>query len=276
MSQDSEDDSNATVIILNAASAVLLAGAYLMDNLLMEKRPCRTSTLSGEVWTQEVLRGNARRIVECCRMDLDIFTKLVSVLVQKGLLESTKVCSVEQQLLIFLYITGQNASNRNAQERFQHSGETISRYFNAVLEALVILAPEYIRLPNSSTIHPEIHLNDKFYPYFKDCVGAIDGVHIPASIPLDQQASFRNRKGFISQNVLAACSFNHRFLYVMAGWEGSAHDGKVLQDALEKDFIVPDGKYYLADAGYGLTPKFLVPYRGIRYHLKEWAQGIER
>lgn len=31
------------------------------------------------------------------------------------------------------------------------------------------------------------------------------------------------------------------------------------------------GKYYLADAGYMLTPSFLTPYRGMRYHLKEYT-----
>jgi len=275
MSHDDDNDFE-TILIFNCVSAGGLVGAYLADTLFKEKQPCRTSPFSGEIWTQEVLKGNARRVLECCRMDLDVFTKLVSVLVTRGPLLPTDSCSVEQQVLIFLYITGQNASNRNAQERFQHSGETISRHFNSVLQALVTLAPEYIRPPNPSIVPPEISANPKFFPYFKDCIGAIDGTHIPANIPLDQQASFRNRKGFISQNVLAACSFDHLFLYALAGWEGSANDGRVLQDALEKDFIVPDGKYYLADAGYALAPKFLVPYRGVRYHLKEWAQGSER
>jgi hypothetical protein len=39
---------------------------------------------------------------------------------------------------------------------------------------------------------------------------------------------------------------------------------------------VPEGKYYLADAGYGLRKGFLVPYRGVRYHLKETAQSGKR
>ena len=44
-----------------------------------------------------------------------------------------------------------------------------------------------------------------------------------------------------------------RFVYILAGWEGSAADSRVLSDALSKDFIVPQGKYYLADAGTSLT-----------------------
>ena len=40
----------------------------------------------------------------------------------------------------------------------------------------------------------------------------------------------------------------------------------------KKVFNIPDGKYYLADAGYTSSATVLVPYLGIRYHLKEFAQ----
>ena len=36
------------------------------------------------------------------------------------------------------------------------------------------------------------------------------------------------------------------------------------------------GKYYLADAGYALSKLCLVPYRGVRYHLKEWMRGNQQ
>jgi hypothetical protein len=42
------------------------------------------------------------------------------------------------------------------------------------------------------------------------------------------------------------------------------------------DFQVPAGKYYLADAGYPLCDKLLVPYRGVRYHLAEWSRADTR
>lgn len=45
---------------------------------------------------------------------------------------------------------------------------------------------------------------------------------------------------------------------------------RVLQDALyKKQFSIPEGKYYLADAGYANSGQLLTPYRGTRYHLKE-------
>jgi hypothetical protein len=50
---------------------------------------------------------------------------------------------------------------------------------------------------------------------------------IPAVIPVGEQGPFRNRKGFLSQNVLAVVNFDMTFSYCLAGWEGSAHDSQV-------------------------------------------------
>ena len=43
--------------------------------------------------------------------------------------------------------------------------------------------------------------------------------------------------------MLAAVDFDLRFTYMLAGWEGSAHDALILADALERDdgLRVPPG-----------------------------------
>ncbi|KAL4321791.1 hypothetical protein AHAS_Ahas14G0145800 [Arachis hypogaea] len=62
-----------------------------------------------------------------------------------------------------------------------------------------------------------------------------------------------------------------QFIYVLAGWEGSAADSRVLRDALFRNgFSVPQGHYYLCDAGYMNCEGFLAPYRGQKYHLSEF------
>lgn len=63
-------------------------------------------------------------------------------------------------------------------------------------------------------------------------------------MPRSIQAAFRGRKQYPTQNVLAAISFDLRFTYVLAGWEGSAHDALILSDALERQdgLRVPPGK----------------------------------
>jgi hypothetical protein len=61
------------------------------------------------------------------------------------------------------------------------------------------------------------------------------------------------------------------FTYILPGWEGSAHDSRVLSDAKRRGFGAPPDKYYLGDAGYANTALTLVPYQKVRYHLKEQA-----
>jgi hypothetical protein len=59
------------------------------------------------------------------------------------------------------------------------------------------------------------------------------------------QSAFRGRKHYTTQNVLAAVDFDLKFTYVLAGWEGSAHDVVILADALERHdgLQVPQGKH---------------------------------
>ena len=62
----------------------------------------------------------------------------------------------------------------------------------------------------------------------------MDGTHVPCVVDAHLQPAFHNRKGYNSQNVLAIVDFQMKFTYVVAGWEGSVHDARVLRDA-ERD-----------------------------------------
>ena len=84
-----------------------------------------------------------------------------------------------------------------------------------------------------------------------------------------QKRRFRNRHGDITQNVLAAVDFRVRFTYVLLGWEVSAHDGRVIKDAVRRGFKPPPGCYPLADAGFSNTDMWFTPNRGVRYHLRK-------
>jgi len=50
-------------------------------------------------------------------------------------------------------------------------------------------------------------------------------------------------------NVLGACTPNMEFTYVLPGWEGSAHDGRVLRDAISRPngLKVPQGNNWAYD-----------------------------
>jgi hypothetical protein len=151
------------------------------------------------------------------------------------------------------------------------------RAIHLILDMLVShpFHTSHVRLPTNNT-PPAIRNNPKYYPFFKDCQGAIDGSHFDMWVSEDAIPHYRNRKGGVTQNVLAACDFDMQFVYVLSGWEGSANDGQIYEYAREKNFSIPAGCYYLADAGFPSCDTLLVPYRGKRYHLKEWGRSNQR
>ena len=117
-------------------------------------------------------------------------------------------------------------------------------------------------------VPPKIRDKPKYWPFFKDCLGALDGGHFDCTPPLWGKSGWRN--DFLSQNCLYGCSFDRTFTYSLAGREGSATDAEVYEDARSQGLVIPEGKYYLAGAGYPLSNELLVPYRGVQYdHLAE-------
>ncbi|KAG8367383.1 hypothetical protein BUALT_Bualt16G0066300 [Buddleja alternifolia] len=62
--------------------------------------------------------------------------------------------------------------------------------------------------------------------------GAIDGSHFRVKVLSSDAPRYRGRKSDPTQNVLAACTFDLKFTYVLSVWEGSASDSRSLKDAL--------------------------------------------
>lgn len=128
--------------------------------------------------------------------------------------------------------------------------------------------------PNETPKH--IQDSQKLYPYFKYCRGSIDGSGFHSRVDEEASLRYRSRKGYISQNVLAACDFELLFTYILSGWEGSAADSRVFEYARRRDLRLPANCYFLADAGFPLCDMMMTPYRGVRYHLQEWRRGNQR
>ncbi|ETV90755.1 hypothetical protein H310_14493 [Aphanomyces invadans] len=240
------------------------------------KTPKRDSCLSGEMWINERMRGNHDAFVETFRMPRFVFCALLHTVITTGGISDSKYITAKEQLCMFLYFAGHHASSTNIQERFQHSGETVSRYLRRVVAALRNMSQRYIRLPSpTAAVHPVIATNPKFSPFFDNCRMAVDGTHIPVWVPANEAAPFHGRKG-LTMNVMAACDFDLQFTYVLAGWEGTASDSKVYADAITKGLAPDDKKWDVMDGGFALSNKCLTPYRGTRYHLKEFGSGRQK
>ncbi|PWA74792.1 hypothetical protein CTI12_AA248720 [Artemisia annua] len=85
--------------------------------------------------------------------------------------------TVIEKVGIFVYTLGLGVLNRDVSERFQRSGETSSRVFHEVLEAITArskgyhgLAREMIK-PEDPTFQetpPKIMNDNRYMPYFKE------------------------------------------------------------------------------------------------------------
>lgn len=112
--------------------------------------------------------------------------------------------------------------------------ETISRHFNEILRAILSLSHEFMKLPSPSAEQPE----DTRWKWFPDGLGALDGTHVDVRVSAVKQGRYRNRKQDVTTNVLGVCDRNMKFLYVLAGWEGSASDSRVLRDAMSRKTLL--------------------------------------
>ena len=207
----------------------------------LPRQPYVNRDVDRENYLNSVLYCGNTHCLNQIRMRPAPFLKLCEVLEERKLLINAVHVSVREQVLMFLHILGHNVRFRAVGGRFFRSTWTVHNYFHMVLEAILKLYPDFVNPPSSST-PSKILNNSRFYPWFEDCIGALDGTHVRASVPIEDQDRHRNRKGVLSQNVLAAISFDDlKFSYVLAGWEGSAHDSKVLNDALSRGFCAPEG-----------------------------------
>ncbi|CAI0388501.1 unnamed protein product [Linum tenue] len=203
------------------------------------------------------------------RMNRTLFNSFCHLLITEGGLKRTRNVDIDEMVYTFLRTISHNEKNRTLILNLRRSGETISRSIHRVLRAVIrlndMLMKKPVPIPENST--------DSRWKYFKSCLGALDGTHVRVRPLKEDRSRYRDREGKLSMNVLGVCTPNLEFIYCLSGWEGSAHDGRVLRDALTRQncFTVPQGCYYLCDAGYANSPGFLTPYRGQRYHLKEWG-----
>ena len=155
-----------------------------------------------------------------------------------------------------------------------YRSDTTARHIHRVLN--VVLDPAFLDTvfqlsTASSTLAYRISANPKFYQFFKHVKGAIDGSNVRVFVGDKDYARYRGRQGNLTHDVLAACTFETLFCYILGGWEGSAADSFMFERAGNTTFTVPDGWYYLADAGFPCSEVLLVPYPGVHYHLREWG-----
>ena len=120
------DIDRVTHAIIQQRIRLALASAIYVHYFL-PMRPVYTSSRTGNRYTEEIIRAHPRRVIDLIRMTITTLLDLRDWVVDRALLESTRVISIEEQLIMYLWIIGRGATTREAAEQFQHSTQTISQ-----------------------------------------------------------------------------------------------------------------------------------------------------
>lgn len=207
------------------------------------------------------------------RMSKSNYRSLLTWLRTHAELRDSRKATAGLKLMIFLWICAYNEPQRNAAAFFKISQQTVSNVFTQVLRCMQTLHTSFVQQPADGWVSADL-LQRGRDRIFDDCLGYIDGVYVHAHIArVEDPHRFWCRKDFYAQNVFAAVRPDGTFSYVLAGSPGSTHDSTLLGKALDDGFMLPEGRYYLGDSGFGSSrPGVVCPYPRTAYHLQQWVR----
>lgn len=235
----------------------------------------------GVRWINSILESEHRSYT-VFRMRPAMLTALVQSLSVQ--MTAGRKFSVQEKVLISVHWLAQGITVRAQAE---HWGRSLASIWKARTQTLLAIQIKHCEsfapasFPFASvgpatipTVNPAY---EAWIHHFAGCAGVVDGTHIPRWVPKNAPNAdvWRNRKQYISSNVMIVCDHALRIAFLFSGAEGSAHDGLVLQCSgfMQSHMVaLPEGVFILGDAGYPLVEgRLLVPYRGVRYHLQEFS-----
>ena len=117
----------------SAVIAVIFFSTALLGVERPMPRPMHTSILTGKGWLDEVLHGHPDRCHRELGMSALQFSLLWAELAANGELADSRFITSQEQLAIFVYWMVHGSSQRELQERFQRSGDTISRRVSSLI-----------------------------------------------------------------------------------------------------------------------------------------------
>jgi len=124
----------------------------------------------------EEILNTPQRLFRHTELITTVFWALVAELYSLGL-TSSRYLKLPEKLLIFLHTVRHGGGFREVSEELLRPISTASVAFAEVLGVLAYeLHRRVVRLPNPNSSTPTfIAMSRKFMPYFKDCIGALDG-----------------------------------------------------------------------------------------------------
>lgn len=162
--------------------------------------------------------------------------------------------SVVFQVMVFLFWLACGTSYRVVSVAFTMPRTTVFRVIEKVLQKVVSLMREIVRLPSLNSL-PAVGQGFARLAgsaVFSQCAGAIDGCHIRIMCPPDLHDQYINRKLSYSIQMQGIVDNNGKFVDILAGYPGSVHDTRVFRNsAIFRQSLYPPAEYFIiGDSGY--------------------------
>ena len=143
-----------------------------------------------------------------------------------------KAISVEQRVAITLWCLATPCEYRTVAHLFGVARSTVCTIVHDTCLAITnSLLKIYISFPTGESLKTVINGFEHKWG-FPQCVGAIDGCHVPISAPLMNHTDYYNRKGWYSMIIQAIVDHDYIFRDICVGWPGSVHDARVFANSL--------------------------------------------
>ena len=147
------DEETVVNMCSGAVLSVLVMVMVFMRRMQSRRRSIRAGPSEEKIIQYQNRKQHLDRIynefsdscVNYVRMRSGAFVKLAGIMRRNDLLRDSRHVTVEEQLAMTLNILGHKTKNRSIRSHFIRSGETVSRYFNKVLEAICLIRSRFLR-----------------------------------------------------------------------------------------------------------------------------------
>lgn len=161
------------------------------------------------------------------------------------------------------------------------------------------LLPQFVKFPSGSDLADVVNSFQKKLG-FPQCVGAIDGCHIPVVSPQECPAEYYNGKGWHSIILQGTVDYQGLFIDLYIGWPGRVHDARVFSNSIlfkrgQQGSLLPNTSVLLGgsevplvllgDPAYSLLPWLMKAYinngrpsckqKQFNYHLSKAQVVVE-
>ncbi|CAL9690972.1 unnamed protein product [Knipowitschia caucasica] len=166
------------------------------------------------------------------------------------------------QVLSTLGFLATGTFQRELGDRVGISQPSISRALPRVVDAIIQLAPQYIKFPYSAEEQVSVKMGFHLIAGLPNTIGSIDCTHVRIKAPSPDSFPYLNCKHFHSINVQLICDSNNHLLNVVSRFPEGAHDSYIFQNSsvgtrLEQGAV--DDAWLIGDRGYALAPWLMTP-----------------